>query len=78
MRPEVERCFLLRIEDGGSRRRGAAETRRPMRVDGLAQEVGPIWRRDELDGRPRKVDVSANALKMDHGRIVPEKSLAYW
>ena len=51
MRPEVERCFLLRIEDGGSRRRGAAETRRPMRVDGLAQEEVAVWRHGGVDDR---------------------------
>ena len=50
MRPEVERCFLLRIKDGGSQRRGTTETRRPMRVDELAQEEVAVWRHGGIDG----------------------------
>ena len=65
MRPEVEQCFLIRIEDDRSQRRGAVESRRSMRVDGLAHEVGAICHRGDVDGRPRKVDASANALKID-------------
>ena len=65
MHLEVEHCFLLRVEDNRSQRRGAVESRCLMRVDGLAQEVGAIWRRGDVDGRPHKVDASANALKMD-------------
>ena len=47
----VERCFILHIDDGGSRRRGAVETRRPMRGDGLAQEEVAVWRHGGVDGR---------------------------
>jgi hypothetical protein len=61
----VERCFIFHINDGGSRRRGAVEARRPMHVDGLAQEDGTVWRRDGVDGRPSKVGASVPALEMD-------------
>ena len=47
----VERCFILHIDDGGSRWRGAVETRRPMRSDGLAQEEVAVWRHGGVDGR---------------------------
>ena len=45
----VERCFILHIDDGGSRRRGAVETRRPMRGDGLAQVEVVVWRQGGVD-----------------------------
>ena len=51
MRPEVELCFLLYIKDGGSWRHGVAETRRPMRADGLAQEEVVVWRHGGVDDR---------------------------
>ena len=34
---------------GGSRRRGAVETRRPMRGDGLAQVELVVWRQGGVD-----------------------------
>ena len=46
----VEWCFILHIDDGGSRRRAAVETRRPMRGDGLAQVVVAVWRQGGVDG----------------------------
>jgi hypothetical protein len=46
----VERYFILHIDDGGSRRRGAVETRRPMRGDGLAQVEVAVWRQGGVDG----------------------------
>ena len=61
----VERCFILRIDDCGSRRRGAVEPRRSMCVDGLAQEDRAVWRCGGVDGRPGKVVASVFALKMD-------------
>ena len=45
----VERCFILHIDDGGSRRRGAVETRCPMRGDGLAQVEVVVWRQGGVD-----------------------------
>ena len=47
----VERCFILHIDDDGSLRRGAVETQRPMRGDGLAQEEVAVWRHGGVDGR---------------------------
>ena len=47
----VERYFILHIDDGGSRRHGAVETRRPMRGDGLAQVEAVVWRHGGVDGR---------------------------
>ena len=61
----VERCFILRIDDCVSRRRGAVESRRSMCVDGLAQEDRAVWLRGGVDGRPGKVVASVSALKMD-------------
>ena len=45
----VERCFILHIDGGGSRRHGAVETRRLMRGDGLAQEGDAVWHRGGID-----------------------------
>ena len=45
----VERYFILHIDDGESRRRGAVETRRPMRGDGLAQVEVVVWRQGGVD-----------------------------
>ena len=40
------------IAVGGERgRRGAVETRRPMRIDGLAQEEVAVWRHGGVDDR---------------------------
>jgi len=51
-RPTGGAVFLIyRIEDEGFRRRGALEIRRPMRGDGLAQEVDAFWRRGDVEGR---------------------------
>ena len=47
----VERCFILHIDVGGSRRRGAVETRRSMYEDGLAQEDDAVWHRGGVNGR---------------------------
>ena len=46
-----EWCFILNIDGGGSRQRGAVETRRPMRGDGLAQVEAVVWRHNDVDGR---------------------------
>ena len=46
----VERCFILRIDDCGSRRRGAVETRCMMSGDGLAQEGDAAWRHGGVGG----------------------------
>ena len=70
MRPEVERCFLLRIEYGGSRRRGAVETRRLMRGDGLVQEEEAVWRHGGVDGREAwQGRCFSSALRMDRGMM---------
>ena len=61
----MERGFIFRIDDGRSQWRGAVQARRPMRVDGLAQEDGAVWRRGGVDGRPSKIDASIPVLKMD-------------
>ena len=50
----VERCCIYRIDDGESRRRGAAEYRRRTRDDGHVQCGGAICRRGGVDGRPGK------------------------
>ena len=47
----VERYFILHIDDGGSRRRGAVETRRLMRGDRLVQEEAVVWHHGGVDGR---------------------------
>lgn len=39
----MERCVILRIDDGGSRWHGAVVTRRLMHGDGLAQEGDAVW-----------------------------------
>lgn len=36
-----------------------------MRVDGLAQEDGAVWRRGGVDGRPSMIVASVHVLKMD-------------
>ena len=46
----VERCFISHIDGGGDRWHGAVKTRRPMRGDGLAQEVVAVWRHGDVDG----------------------------
>ena len=46
----AERCFILLIDGGVSRRRGAVEIRRPMCGDGLAQEDEAVWCRGDVDG----------------------------
>ena len=46
----VERYIILHIDDDGSRRRGAVDTRRPMRGDGLAQVEVVVWRQGGVDG----------------------------
>ena len=62
----VERCFILHIDDGGSRRRGAVETRRPMRGDGLTQEEVVVCRMvASMTEWPDKVEASISALKAD-------------
>ena len=47
----VEQGSILHIDDGGSWRRGAVETRRPMCGEGLAKEGDVIRRRGGVDGR---------------------------
>ena len=47
---EEEWCFILSIDDDGSRWRGAVETRRLMSGDGLAQEGDAAWRRGGVGG----------------------------
>jgi len=46
-----ELCFILNIDGGRSRQRGAVETWRPMLGDGLAQEEDAVWRHGSVDGR---------------------------
>jgi hypothetical protein len=70
----VERCYLLHIDDGGPRWHRAAESRRPMRVDGLVQEDGVIWRHGDIDGGTGKVDASVPALKMDRWKTAAATS----
>ena len=42
---------MLHIDGGRSWQRGAVETWRPMREDGLAQEEDIVWRHGGVDGR---------------------------
>ena len=58
----MERCFILHIDGGGSRRRGAVETRRLMRGDGLVQEEEAVWRHGVIDGRVDKQGKSLNMI----------------
>ena len=51
-------CFIYCIDDGGSRRRGAAGYRCWMYVVGLAQGGSAVWHRGDVDGRPGKVFAS--------------------
>lgn len=43
--------ILDRIEDGGSRRRGAVESQCWTRFDGRVHVGGAVWRRGDVDGR---------------------------
>ena len=64
----VERCFILHIDGGRSRRRGAVETRRLMRGDGLVQEEEAVWRHGGVDGREAWQGwCFSSALRMDRG-----------
>ena len=66
----MERCFILHIDGGGSRRRGAVETRRLMRGDGLAQKEEVVWRHGGVDGREAwQGRCFSSALRMDRGTM---------
>ena len=66
----VERCFIFHIDGGGSRRRGAVETQRLMRGDGLAQEEEAVWRHGGVDGREAwQGRCFSSALRMDRGMM---------
>ncbi|XBI19951.1 hypothetical protein VPH35_061349 [Triticum aestivum] len=66
----MERCFILHIDDGGSRWRGAVETRRLMRGDGLAQEEEAVWRHGGVDGREAwQGRCISSALRMDRWKM---------
>ena len=66
----VERCFIFHIDGGGSRRRGAVETRHLMHRDGLTQEEETVWRQGGVDGREAWQGWCINyALKMDRGMM---------
>ena len=54
----VERCFILHIDGGRSRRRGAVETRRLMRGDGLVQEEEAGVMGTSMAEWPDKVEAS--------------------
>ena len=55
----MERCVILRIDDGGSRWHGAVVTRRLMHGDGLAQEEVAVWRHGGVNGEwPDMVEAS--------------------
>ena len=58
----VERSFIFHIDDGGSRRHGAVETRRLMRGDGLVQEEEAVWRHGDIDGRVARQGRSLNMI----------------
>ena len=58
----VERCFILHIDDGGSRRRGTVDTRRLMRGDGLVQEEEAVWRHEDVDGRVARQGRNLNII----------------
>ena len=49
---EVERRVSSRVDDGGSQRRGAAESRRRMCAEVRSQGGGAVWRRGDVVGRP--------------------------
>ena len=60
-----ERCFILNIDGGRSRQRGAVETWRPMLGDGLAQEEDAVWRHGGVDGRVAWYGRSLNIFPED-------------
>ena len=66
--------FIICIDADGYRQRDAVESRRPMLIDGFAQEEGIVWRHGGVDGRPGKVDASAFALKMDRWKMAAAAS----
>jgi hypothetical protein len=43
-------------DGGGSRRHGAAGSRRQARDDGFAQDGGVVWRHGAVDGSPSKIN----------------------
>ena len=47
--------FIYCVNNGESRRRGAAGSRWRTCADGFAQGGGAVWRRGYVDGRPDKV-----------------------
>ena len=72
----MERCFILHIDGGGSRRRGTVETRRLMRGDGLAQEEEAVGRHGGVDGREAwQGRCFSSALRMDR-RLMELTTLA--
>ena len=62
-----ERCYIYCKADGGSRRHGAAGSRRWPRGDERAQGGGPVWHRGDIDGRPDKDNALVPVLKMKIG-----------
>ena len=74
---EADLGFIPRIKDEGSRQRGAVESRRPMRVDGLAQEDGAVWRRGGIDDRPSMVVALVHVQKMDRWKMAVTDEAMY-
>ena len=71
----MERCGINSIIDGGSRRHGTVETRRPMRGDGLAQEDGAVGHRGGVDGRETwHGTYNSTALKMNLWQVAAAAS----
>ena len=66
----MERGFIFHIDDGGSWRHGAVETRRLMRGDGLAQEEEVVWRHGGVDGKEAwQGRCISSALRMDRWKM---------
>lgn len=47
----LERCYICRTEDSGSRWCGVVEIQRWTRFDGCAQADGVVWGRSDVDER---------------------------
>ena len=66
----MEGCFIFHFDGGDSRRRGAVETRRLMRGDGLVQEGEAVWHHGGVDGREAWQGWCISfALRMDRGKL---------
>jgi hypothetical protein len=65
----VERWFISGVEDGGSRRHGAAGLGDEHGLMIFAQVGGAIWHRGGVDGRSVKFDAWIHVLKMSSRKM---------